>query len=455
MATVTPNFNWPVPTSTDLVKDGATAIEALGDSIDASLVDLKGGTTGQVLSKNSNTDMDFVWVTDAAGDIQGVTVTSPLTGGGTSGTVTVGILSGTTSNLGAVQLSDSTSSTSTTLAATANAVKSAYDPAFTNNFYAGKNKFINGDFGIWQRSTSVTVTSDSQYCAPDRFSSVYSSGGATVTWSRQTFTPGAAPVAGYEGLYFSRLSATSGGAGTEMGCRQLVENVQTLAGQTATFSFWAKADSARTASIFVNQVFGSGGSTGVTVNNSTFSVTTSWTRFTVTLTVPSISGKTIGTNSFLQLLVYYTTGQATGTPQLDLWGWQLEAGSTATPFQTSTGTLAGELAACQRYYYRQGGAGNYQVTGLGVGVAGGVIQCKVVAPVTMRIVPTVLDYSTLSWLDQSNAAIAATGLQIVSNQSSNGTIYLTSSNSTGVQYRPYDLTTYNSTAAYLGLGAEL
>ena len=129
MATVTPNFNWPVPTSTDLVKDGATAIEALGDSIDASLVDLKGGTTGQVLSKNSNTDMDFIWVTDAAGDITGVTVTSPLTGGGTSGTVTVGILSGTTSNLGAVQLSDSTSSTSTTLAATANAVKTTYDLA--------------------------------------------------------------------------------------------------------------------------------------------------------------------------------------------------------------------------------------------------------------------------------------------------------------------------------------
>ncbi len=75
MATVTPNFNWPVPTSTDLVKDGATAIEALGDSIDASLVDLKGGTTGQVLSKNSNTDMDFTWVTsDDANAIQNTIV---------------------------------------------------------------------------------------------------------------------------------------------------------------------------------------------------------------------------------------------------------------------------------------------------------------------------------------------------------------------------------------------
>lgn len=61
MATTTPNFGWSVPTSTDLVKDGATAIETLGDSIDASLVDLKGGTTGQVLAKNSATDMDFTW----------------------------------------------------------------------------------------------------------------------------------------------------------------------------------------------------------------------------------------------------------------------------------------------------------------------------------------------------------------------------------------------------------
>jgi hypothetical protein len=62
MATTTPNFGWPVPTSTDLVKDGAVAIEGLGDAIDASLLDLKGGTTGQVLSKATNTDMDFTWV---------------------------------------------------------------------------------------------------------------------------------------------------------------------------------------------------------------------------------------------------------------------------------------------------------------------------------------------------------------------------------------------------------
>lgn len=88
MATTTPNFGWSVPTSTDLVKDGATAIETLGDAIDASLVDLKGGTTGQVLAKASATDMDFTWVTNA-GDIEGVTAGVGISGGGTSGTVTI------------------------------------------------------------------------------------------------------------------------------------------------------------------------------------------------------------------------------------------------------------------------------------------------------------------------------------------------------------------------------
>lgn len=62
MATTTTNFGWDIPQSTDLVKDGATAIAALGQDIDTALVDLKGGTTGQVLSKNSNTDLDFTWV---------------------------------------------------------------------------------------------------------------------------------------------------------------------------------------------------------------------------------------------------------------------------------------------------------------------------------------------------------------------------------------------------------
>ena len=62
MATTTTNFGWDIPQSTDLVKDGATAIAALGQDIDTAFIDLKGGTTGQVLAKASGTDLDFSWV---------------------------------------------------------------------------------------------------------------------------------------------------------------------------------------------------------------------------------------------------------------------------------------------------------------------------------------------------------------------------------------------------------
>ena len=90
MATTTTNFGWDIPQSTDLVKDGATAIAALGQDIDTALIDLKGGTTGQILSKASGTDLDYSWITNDVGDITAVTVTSPITGGGTSGSVAIG-----------------------------------------------------------------------------------------------------------------------------------------------------------------------------------------------------------------------------------------------------------------------------------------------------------------------------------------------------------------------------
>lgn len=129
MANPTSNFGWQMPTNTDLVKDLPADFEVFGQAVDTSMADLKGGTTGQILSKNSNSDMDFIWIANDQGDITGITASSPLTGGGTSGAITVGIQSASTTQSGAVQLTDSTSSTSTTTAATPNSVKSAYDLA--------------------------------------------------------------------------------------------------------------------------------------------------------------------------------------------------------------------------------------------------------------------------------------------------------------------------------------
>jgi hypothetical protein len=129
MSNPTTPFSWQMPTNTDLVTDLPADFEVFGQAVATSMADLLGGTTGQILAKATNTNMDFVWVDNQVGDITSITATSPLTGGGTGGDVTVGIQASSTTQSGAVQLSDSTSTTSSVLAATPTAVKSAYDLA--------------------------------------------------------------------------------------------------------------------------------------------------------------------------------------------------------------------------------------------------------------------------------------------------------------------------------------
>ncbi len=313
---------------------------------------------------------------------------------------------------------------------------------------AGVNKIINGDYGVWQRGTSFTATNATLYSA-DRFIGVSD---ATFTQSRQTFTPGAAPVAGYEGQYFFRNAKSAGGSYFSLD--QRIENVQTFAGQTVTFSFWLKSSAATTIRLRLSQNFGSGGSASVDNTATDFTSTTSWVRYSKTFTLASISGKTIGTSSYLNAAIINVTASSV---DLDIWGVQLEAGSTATAFQTATGTIQGELAACQRYYWRTGAGDIYSSYGNGLAKSGNNAFIIVVPPVTMRIIPYAIDGTGTA----SNYAIydgvsvtAATALGF--DRPVPNCFSLTISVASGLTtYRPVALINNNLSTAFIGFSAEL
>jgi len=380
MATTTPNYGWTVPTSSDLVKNGATAIETLGDSVDESL-----------------------W-------------------------------------------------------------NSGYGQA-------GKNKIINGDFTINQRAFTTTTTNGAY--GFDRWTNALTTGGGTVTFSAQTFTLGAAPVAGYESTNFYRC-VTSGQVNTDARAtfRQNIESVKTFAGQTITVSFYAKAATGTpNLNVEILQVFGSGGSPSAEVSTvgTKQAITTSWARYSWTIAVPSISGKTIGTSGgdMLRLNIWASAGSTrnaeSGTLGIqnntfDIWGVQAEYGSTATPFQTATGTLQGELDACMRYYYRSvtnGTASTWFASGFAYNSTRLLAFFKL--PVRMRVNPTSIETSGTAadyWVVVGTTVSTATSVPTL--DTSNWDNVLLNLNTTGLTAGQGGLLGANSTNnAYIGFNAEL
>jgi hypothetical protein len=199
---------------------------------------------------------------------------------------------------------------------------------------SNRNVILNGSFQVAQRGTSFT----SNGYGLDRWKT-YNSGG-TATLSQQTFASGDSPEVGLD-TYVRIVRVSPSGI---YYFSQRVEDVRKSDGATLTLSFYGKASSVTTVPCRITQEFGSGGSSGVNTTSQNNNLTTSWQRFTLTFSMASLSGKTVGTGSNFEPVFDIPATTAT----IEITGVQLEVGDTATPFEHRS--YGDELARCQRYY---------------------------------------------------------------------------------------------------------
>ena len=208
--------------------------------------------------------------------------------------------------------------------------------SLTNLPSKGKNLIINGDFSVNQRGTAATT--GGTYLTADRFKA----GATNVTFET---------VANDRDLSIpNMLKVTSHTTGYGI-IVQPIEDVHTASGKNVTLSFWAKTANFSSFRLEMSQNFGSGGSTAVEILNNTsyWSVPdTGWNKYTATIAIPSISGKTIGIGSHLNIVFGSNSGTSNGITYFS--EVQVELGSVATDFEQRS--YGEELALCQRYFYK-------------------------------------------------------------------------------------------------------
>jgi hypothetical protein len=324
----------------------------------------------------------------------------------------------------------------------------------TLSMSAGKNGCINGGQDIWQRGTSIATGTSNLYTS-DRWQAGRS-GATALTVSRQA-TSDTTNLPSIQ--YCARVQRDSGNTQTDLvKFYQSWENVSSTpyVGKAVTFSFYARRGanfSATSNNLEAYLLSGTGtnenvfaGFTGqATVGGSaTNALTTTWQRFTFTGTVSS-SATQLGIRFY-----YAPTGTASTNDYFEVTGVQVELGSTATTFSRAGGTIQGELAACQRYYFRNtpGVAYGFQAAGYGLNTTQS--RQNVFLPVSMRVNPTSVDYANLSL--EGAISISSLGLD----QLAPSFVSLTTTGSTGLSGNiPYRLLNFNNTAGYLAFNAEL
>lgn len=267
--------------------------------------------------------------------------------------------------------------------------------AIISDGYYSPNYVINGGFDINQRGTTSAPGGGAAWCS-DRWQS---SGMSTSN----IYDLAPSDLVGTGLTKFLRMSRTSN-VGNYPAIETHIEDVRTVpSGVPVTLSFYAKQNTAwNNGTWYVGwyQSFGTGGSTGngnLTVQ--ALSLTSSWARYSFTFTIDSVAGKTIGPNSYLNLLIR-NNGNAQTAGEIDITGIQLENGSVATPFRRNQNTIQAELAACQRYYWRYTQDQSFQLMGVGSNWSGGEIVFTLKLPVTMRATPSasISDIGGVYWL---------------------------------------------------------
>jgi hypothetical protein len=170
-----------------------------------------------------------------------------------------------------------------------------------------KNYIINGNFDLWSYGTSQTTSGAN---SADKWSMIHAQ--ATKTASREAFSLGQTDVPGEPAFYLRHVVTTSNNAAENVIPQQNIDGVYLLSDKTVTLSFYAKADASKNISIECVQNFGSGGSPSASVNTfvSKIALTTSWARYTATFDIPSVSGKTLGTdnNSRVAIIIWLSAG---------------------------------------------------------------------------------------------------------------------------------------------------
>jgi hypothetical protein len=287
---------------------------------------------------------------------------------------------------------------------------------------SNRNLIINGAMQVAQRGTSFNSNNAIDYTV-DRWGT-FANGQITTT--QETFTAGQTAVPN-EPTHYVRWNVTSYSSGDNF--FQKIEDVRTLAGQSATLSFYAKSDTDITTRPRFIQDFGSGGSSDVVTTTDTASITTSWQKFVITTAIPSISGKTIGTSSYLEIELLRVTDTFTG--QIDLAQVQLEVGEQATPFEHRS--YGDELFSCQRYYQR-----TQSFMGAGHSVSGVVGISHLHR--AMRATPTLSQDGVFVITDgySIDATQSSTGAQITANNINTTGYYLYIQNISGLTAgKPY------------------